>query len=886
MIAKLLAAIWTAIAPSLGNHLWQSTLFACVIALLTLVLRNNRAQIRYWLWLAASLKFLVPFSLLAGMGSYLASPRASAPSETRLYFAMEQVGQPFTRQTVAAIPHTTPSGVSQNLIYLLPALLVVWLCGFAVVLFVWCVRWRRISAAVRESEPLHEGREVEALHHLENLAGMPKHVAIRSSHGSLEPGIFGIVRPVLLWPQGINGRLEDAHLKSILAHELLHIRRRDNLAAAVHMLVEAAFWFHPLVWWMGTRLVDERERACDEEVLQSGSDRQVYAESILKICEFCVGSPLTCVSGVTGAELKSRITRIMSHQVARKLDFSRKLLLGAGAVLAVAAPIAAGMLHAPPSRVASQFQNATVAIPAYATVMIAPSKSSGDTLMFGSDEFISKNASLQQVIRVAYGVEDDRIVGAPTWLASEKYDVEAREDSSAVNDPRKLSLDQRVSEQKVMLQALLADRLKLALHRETRELSVFALVVSRGGPKLQQSKPGDAYPNGFKGPDGVARPGFHFKGNNLIGQGVPIAPLLSHLSWQLRRTLLDETGLSGTYDFAVQVPQGIPLGFDNPTPPESYESALSAAIEQQLGLKLEPRKASMEVLVIDHVEKPSEFQAQNSTAKAPVYEIASIKLDQAGTASLQTGKGIIRQRLLLTPGVFAATNVSTLDLIRTAYGIKDYQISGVPDWFHSELYDVDAKAEQSVIDDLQKLGNDQRNLENQSLAQAFLEHHFKMTFHHETKDVPFYSLVVAEPGKLHEAHGDCGPPPALQPEWRPGKPIPPPPCGSLRTSSWDGRFDGLKVPMTQLVDDLSNLTNTMVKDKTNLAGKYDMNLEWAPDPSQLPPRPAGLPPIDPPYSNRVPLLTALQQQLGLKLELQTAPTDILVIDHVEKPTEN
>jgi uncharacterized protein (TIGR03435 family) len=557
MIPKALSDIWTALAPSLGNHLWQSTLFACVTALLTLALRNNRAQLRYGLWLAASVKFLIPFSLLAAVGSYLGSSRArvSAPTETSLYFAMEQVSQPFTRQTATAPARGTPETALQSLSHLFPALLLVWLCGFAVVLFVWWVRWRRVSAAVREAERLREGREVEVLRHVATTPGMPKQVEMLSSRSSLEPGIFGIARPVLLWPVGITARLEDDHLKSILAHELLHIRRRDNLAAAIHMLVEAVFWFHPLVWWMGTRLVEERERACDEEVVESGSDPQVYAESILKICEFCVGSPLTCISAVTGAELKSRITRIMSDQIARKLDLRRKLLLGVAAILAVAAPIATGILHASQRRADSATQNTTAALPDHTTVSIAPSSANGGnvTLMFGLAGFVSKNGSLQQLIRVAYGVEDDRIVGAPAWLASEKYDVELKEDTSAINEPRQLSLEQRASEQGVMLQTVLADRLKLALHRETREIPVYALVLAKNGPKLQQSKPGDTYPNGFKGPDGVARPGgMHFAGNNrLIAQGVLIAPLRAHLSWQLRRTILDETGLSGTYDFTA-----------------------------------------------------------------------------------------------------------------------------------------------------------------------------------------------------------------------------------------------------------------------------------------------------------------------------------------------
>ena len=192
--------------------------------------------------------------------------------------------------------------------HLLPVILATgWICGFAVVLFVWFARWRRVSAAIRHATPLREGREVEALRRLERIGGIRRQLDDVLSRASLEPGIFGIARPVLLWPEGISARLEDAHLDAILAHEVWHVRRNDNLAAAIHMVVEAVFWFHPLVWWLGARLVDERERACDEEVLQLGSQPQIYAESILKICEFCVGSPLACVSGVTGSDLKKRI---------------------------------------------------------------------------------------------------------------------------------------------------------------------------------------------------------------------------------------------------------------------------------------------------------------------------------------------------------------------------------------------------------------------------------------------------------------------------------------------------------------------------------------------------------------------------------------------------
>jgi len=893
MIPKFSFAIWTAIAPSLGNHLWQSTMFASAIALLTLALRNNRAQVRYWLWLAASLKFLIPFSLLIGLGSHLASPRATAVPKTGLYFAMEQVGQPFTRQAVPLIPDATPSTVFQSLSHLLPALLAVWLCGFVVVLFVWCVRWRRISAAVREAEPLRQGREVEVLRSFESAPGMPKHIEIRSSRGSLEPGVFGIARPVLLWPHGITGRLEDEHLKSILAHELLHIRRRDNLAAAIHMLVEAVFWFHPMVWWMGTRLVEERERACDEQVLESGGDRQVYAESILKICEFCVGSPLTCVSGVTGAELKTRITRIMSGQVARKLDFRRKLLLGAAGALAVAAPIVAGAFHATPTRTATQSPETITSTRAFASVSIVPSKSSAYRVMFGPNTFRS-SAPLQQVIRAAYGVEDDRIIGAPDWLNSERYDFEANEDTSGDNDPRKLSFDQKVSEQKRMLQQVLADRLKLALHRETRDLSVYALVLAQGGPKFHESQPRDTYPNGFKGPDGIARPGaIHFEnsvqnggdsfgfGNKLIAQGIPVGAFLWHLKVFLHRTILDETGLSGTYDFTFQVPSLPPI--------EASGRILSAHLEQQLGLKLEPQTVPMEVLVIDHVEKP-ELQSEAASSKL-AFNFASV------TPNTSTQDASMN----VTPasGLLSGTNARLISYIYFAYNITGNQFQllmpQLPKWVINNHFDIQARADGNPSKDQMRL-----------MMQSLLADRFKLAVHYETRRLPVFALVLAKPGRTgpqlqpRPEDSTCSTPLSQSRAGVASAPTAtvaggfPTLCGSIEglqsTPSGRLRAGGRAVPIGLLASTLAQIGNLdrAVLDRTGLSGDFDFTFEWTP---QLhgPGTPQDVVPVAAnAHSGQAgpTFQQDLQGQLGLNLEPQDGPVEVLVIDHIEKLTEN
>jgi len=358
MIPKYLSEPWTAFAPALGDHLWQSTLFAVAAGLLTLVLQKNHAGARYWLWLAASLKFLVPFSLLVGLGNHLAWTGSATGTKAPLYVAMNELGQPFTLAAVPVSSGMVSSPVSPGLIHLLPALLTaVWLCGFVAVLSAWSMRWRKLSRAIREAVPLQEGREVEALRRMERVGGVHRRIEMLLSSASLEPGIFGIGRPVLVWPEGISRYLEDAHLEAILAHEVWHVRRHDNLAAAMHMLVEATFWFHPLVWWLGARLVDERERACDEEVLELGNERHVYAESILKTCEFCTGFPLVCLSGVTGANLKKRIVHIMTQGVPCKLDFSKRLLIGAAGLVAIAVPILFGLLKATPGRAESQIGN-------------------------------------------------------------------------------------------------------------------------------------------------------------------------------------------------------------------------------------------------------------------------------------------------------------------------------------------------------------------------------------------------------------------------------------------------------------------------------------------------------------------------------------------------
>jgi bla regulator protein blaR1 len=619
MIPKYLHVMWTAVAPALGDHLWQSTLFAVVAGLLTLFLRRNHARARYWLWLAASLKFLIPFSLLVGIGAHLAWSPGPAGTNAGLYFAMEEVSQPFTQPTSS---RGLPSIDSHSLVHLLPLILVaLWLFGFVVVVSVWCLRWRQMTAAMREAVPLQEGREVEALRRVERMARMPSRIEMLLSSASLEPGIFGIARPVLVWPEGISEHLEDVHLEAILAHEVWHVRRRDNLAAAIHMVVEAIFWFHPLVWWLGARLVDERERACDEEVLELGSERQVYAESILKTCEFCVGSPLACVSGITGADLKKRIVRIMSERLAHRLSFGRKLLLLAMGSTAVAVPVVLGLVNRPPRILAQLLQTDSAAVQPFDVASIKPSRSGEDRvqLFMSPGKFTTRGQTVKEVIEFAYDIKsDNQLSGGPSWINSEKYDIEAKEEASVAEKLQKLPFEEHAKQVRLMVQALLADRFKLKVSHEMKDLPVYALVVAKGGSKL---KPTEVSPPAA---DGTSEPKKQFRGVRMMGPGelsatnIDLSFLADILSGQpeLGRLVVDQTGLMGNYDWTLKwTPEqsasmfksadGSHAAADAP-PPDSSGPSIFTALQEQLGLKLEPRKGPVETLVIDSVEKPSE----------------------------------------------------------------------------------------------------------------------------------------------------------------------------------------------------------------------------------------------------------------------------------------
>jgi uncharacterized protein (TIGR03435 family) len=269
---------------------------------------------------------------------------------------------------------------------------------------------------------------------------------------------------------------------------------------------------------------------------------------------------------------------------------------------------------------------------------------------------------------------------------------------------------------------------------------------------------------------------------------------------------------------------------------------------------------------------------------AQAFEVASVKPNKSGDQRIMFG--------VQPGGRFTATNTTVLELIRQAYNIQFAgQLEGGPDWIRSARFDVLAKAPEGTADLTREIVN--------PMLQSLLAERFMLTVRRDRREMATYDLVLArDDGKLGDritvSTADCAPrgrgpgagargaAPSGPP---PGPPAPgsPPPCGMFMGL---GRVSAGNVTMADVARMLSPRVNRIVTDKTGLTGSYQFEIEFTPEQMPNVP-PGGLPPgVEPPPSDGPSLFTALQEQLGLKLESSRAPVDVVVIERIEQPTED
>jgi len=252
--------------------------------------------------------------------------------------------------------------------------------------------------------------------------------------------------------------------------------------------------------------------------------------------------------------------------------------------------------------------------------------------------------------------------------------------------------------------------------------------------------------------------------------------------------------------------------------------------------------------------------------KIPEYDVISVKPNKSDNHMI---------RIQNTADGFSMSGVTLKMLIAQAYGIRQDLIFGAPAWLDSDHFDFDAKVAGADVDTFKKLNRDQKR----TMLMAALKERFKLTAHTESKVMPVYELQVAKGGpKLKETVVE--PKPVDAPASGPGG-TPSITAGRRMTTSFSfggGRFQMTGAPISALANQLSGVEKRSVIDKTGLTGNYDIDLKWTPDDAP----PAAAADGDAPPS----IFTALQEQLGLKLEATKGPVDTLVVDHAELPAEN
>jgi len=299
------------------------------------------------------------------------------------------------------------------------------------------------------------------------------------------------------------------------------------------------------------------------------------------------------------------------------MNFRRALLLGTCGLAILALPGALGVAQTVQYQPASQNGAIAAAGPGFEVVSIKLFASDpvgwrlGHSIIDPPNEgtFEATDVTIASLVETAFGVHHAWLIqGGPDWFRSEKFDIQAKAGGAADQELKGLSGDQRSALKHRLLQALLTDRFKLAVHRETKALPGYALLIAKNGPKLQEA-------NGVEGVEG------QWGGNaqgRLSFRKSSMATLAEFLSDTLGCTVVDHTGLKGDYNFkfrwtsvatgadtAAGPEMGQPPAANNPNMLDASGTSIFTAIQEQLGLKLEPAENPAEVLVIDRIERPS-----------------------------------------------------------------------------------------------------------------------------------------------------------------------------------------------------------------------------------------------------------------------------------------
>lgn len=494
-------------------------------------------------------------------------------------------------------------------------LMAAWAIGAALFLTPVLVTPGRLRQLRGTARRWHEGEElVRAIG-----SGVHRPITVLIHEDVAAPLTCGIARPAIVLPsQALTWA--DQEIRQALVHELEHIRRADWPVHIATRLVCAIYWFNPLAWIAWRQLSLEAERACDDAVLGI-AERTAYAQQLVTLARRARTSPVPVLSMVSRSELAERISALLDEAQARgRLGFHC-----AATIVAIAGLLTAAVVPLRAAAQASVQVQDPATLPSFDVVSVKENKS-GDVVQGSRRQpgrIVITNVPLRLSIINFFGLQPQQLIGGPDWIDLTRYDIIAQ-----FSGEMPLTEPGTVGPLQLMMQRVFAERFKLTVHTETREIPVYELTLARSdrtlGSKLKPAatdceavmnamlkgaREGGPPPTaGPQLPDGRPACGMRFgPGNRLVAGGTSMAALARSLSNQAGRIIVDKTGLIGGFDLELEFTSDPSAAGGQPAAvSDTNLPSLFTAVEEQLGLKLVPARRPVEVLVIDSVERPTE----------------------------------------------------------------------------------------------------------------------------------------------------------------------------------------------------------------------------------------------------------------------------------------
>lgn len=905
MIARLETLLIAASANVALAVLLKATLTTALVLGAVHAARRSRAAVRHVLLVAAfGMLMALPVAAALAPAMTIAVPVTPVPSQA-IHVTGNDVSEVPTvapaidapgASALAAPPEPTWPTAST-------LLAATWVLGAVLTLVPVFIGLWQVAALRRSGLPWLRGRGCVASLAPAGMAGRIDVVLHEHVQG---PMTCGAIRHTIVLPRDADSwPAEDLH--RALVHELEHARRADWFSQCLARVVCAIYWFHPLVWTARRALALEAERACDDAVLER-AEATGYADQLVGLARRLAADqhpPLLAMAN--RRDLSARVRALLDGRQARG---------PAGAWVVVCAGVSAAALVAAmsPLRIIAAGQGSAATGPRFSAASVRPCAPAGAADGFGDQTLSAGRVTLpcrdlvtliEQAyqrfadgrVRPPWAAQRFLISGGPNWVKQDRYTIEATADGAPA---AAVMLGP-------MTQSLLEERFKLSLHHEVREVPVYELVATKEGAKVAPPPPGTCVDPESQWADPASAPklpagqhwcaaGWHMESGRIVWQneGLDLDEFALMLRGFADRPVVNSSGIKGSVAFRLDYEPA------NDLPP----TALSAALKQQLGLELRPSKASLDFIVIDHVERPTAGDVEQS-APPQRFEAVSIRPCTDDTPPVGANGG---QRSgqggfpTISPGRFTIDCGTVERLISNAYVLNGERLEhnsprigdvswwkGGPEWIRYDKFTIEASAP-GVTDRAVLLG---------PMLRTLLQERFALKLHRETQDVPMYGLTVAKGGlKIQPMPadgcvqpGDLGGGQVDRADMRANaeavdagtaKPM----CSGMTMMGGPGhsRWTIGGTTMPNFAGTLTTSMDRFVVDRTGLdpETKYNIHLEFAPD-EHVPGVDKRNPRTDFPPADAPNIFSALEQQLGLTLDSTKGPQGVLVIDHVEHP---